>query len=554
MDVEGYLLRKKESNYLNKHSMELDSSPNSSVSLREEILIGKYCKPNFHPKWVKNKGAILVLIWSFLGFSVYNFLAMRESYLKTGEIFAIIAISLPIGGCLADTYIGRYRAIQCGIWTMWGGAILSGFNLVLGQVAVLYRLHAEQWITLTAKLIMGAGFGVFQANIVPFGIDQLVDASSTEISWFIMWYTTSSFICSITILYSGYCTPDYIAVLVIALFLTLAICSDFLFKHWLSQDQMIHNDSVFLILRVLWFTIKNRKMLRNINVAEHGILSSLNIAKQVYAGPFTNNQVEDVKTLLQILLLVAGLDIICSGLPTMIDISYMLVQHLQNWPMDGDLTLLCYKHLSVLCVDYTVVVVAFLAYWTIIHPFFGVCIPKVKITTKLFCSILLYLGGVISLLGIESGAYINQFRQNNTTMKCAYQHENDRLNVDFHWIIIPNTLFGLSAFLLFSSSLEFICAQAPLTMKGLVFGILFAIYGTGSLIHEALSIPFVKSNIDVWEKVPLTCGLWYFMMQGTITIVSSLVVFTIIKTYKRKERVNDNNMLSQSYNWRKSSS
>ena len=185
----------------------IDSSIDSSVSLKEEILIGKCCEPKCHLKWVKNKGAILVLIWSFLGFSVYNFFIMRENHFTTGEILAIIAISLPIGGWLADAYIGRYKAVQCSIWTMWGGSILSVFNLVLGQVAVLYRVHAEQWITLMAKLIMGAGFGVFQANIVPFGIDQLVDASSTEISRFIMWYTISTFICGVTIFYSGYCTP-----------------------------------------------------------------------------------------------------------------------------------------------------------------------------------------------------------------------------------------------------------------------------------------------------------------------------------------------------------
>ena len=300
--------------------------------------------------------------------------------------------------------------------------------------------------------------------------------------------------------------------------------------------------------------IKNRKRLRNVNMAEHGILSSLNVAKQVYAGPFTNNQVDDVKTFLQILFLITGFTIVCSGLPTMIGISYMLVQHLQNWPTDGNLSQLCYEQLSVWYMDYTVVIVVFLAFWTVIHPFFHACIPKVKITTKLFCSILLFLGGVTSLLGIESGAYyISQMKQNHTTtIKCTYQHEDRHLNVYFLWIIIPNTLFGLSAFLLLSSSLEFICAQAPLTMKGLVLGILYAIYGIGSLIHEALSIPFVKSNTNVWEKVPLTCGLWYFVMQGTMTMVSSVVVFAIVKTYKRKDRVNDDNMLSQSHNWQPS--
>ena len=464
---------------------------------------------------------------------------MGENHFKTGEILAIIGVSLPIGGWLADAYIGRYRVIRCGMWAMWMGAILNGFSLVLSKVVVPYGIHGDRWVTLIAKIIAGAGFGAFQANIVQFGIDQLIDASSTEISSFIMWYTMSLLVCGTTVNFSSYCTPDYVAVLVITLYLTLAIGSNVLFNHFLIKDQVMNKyNSLSLILKVVCFTVKNKKNIGK--TYQHcGALSSFNVAKRVYAGPFTNEQVEDVKTFFRVLVVMAVFMITCSGIPTVNSICDMLVQHLRNWPNTTDLRG-CYKQLSVWYVNYTFLLVIFLTYETIIHPLFHACIPKMKIITKFFCSVLLFLAGVLSLLGIESTAYVYQLGQNQTTIRCVYQNEHDinLFDVDFYWIIIPNVFNGLSTFLFIFSGIEFICAQAPMNMKGLVLGITYTLYGVGSLIQVAISIPFIDSSIKIWEKAPLTCGVWYFMMQGMIVLVSSVVVAVIIKTYKRRKRMN----------------
>ena len=222
------------------------------------------CKPKFQPKWVKNKGAILVLIWSFLGFSVYHSFTIKANHFKTGEILAAIGISLPIGGWLADAYVGRYRAIKCGTWIMWFGVLLNGFSLIFREVFAPYRIHGHQWVKRTANIITGIGFGAHQANIVQFGIDQLIDATSMEISSFIMWDTMSLSICGIAVNYSSFCIPaDYVVVLVVALCLTLAISLDCLLKHWLDKDPKIPRGenplSNCLILKIVWFPVKSRR-------------------------------------------------------------------------------------------------------------------------------------------------------------------------------------------------------------------------------------------------------------------------------------------------------
>ena len=79
------------------------------------------------------------------------------------------------------------------------------------------------------------------------------------------------------------------------------------------------------------------------------------------------------------------------------------------------------------------------------------------------------------------------------------------------------------------SALEFICAQAPLNI----------LYGLGTLIHETISMSFIDSNeLVVWEKAPLTCGMWYFFIEGEsdIVLIGFIVMVMIVKTYKRRTR------------------
>ena len=72
-------------------------------------------------------------------------------------------------------------------------------------------------------------------------------------------------------------------------------------------------------------------------------------------------------------------------------------------------------------------------------------------------------------------------------------------------------------------------------MKGLVLGIACALFGLGALIHASISEVFT-TKAAVWENAPLTCGIWFFVMEGTVVLFGLIVVVVIVKVYKRRER------------------
>ena len=128
-------------------SVELDSS------LVTKDYLKTYCRPTYRVKWLKNKGAILIVILSYLTTSVFYLLRSGISE-KTSEdrvsnsdiIYLCTTLLYPIGGWLADTRVGRYRMIRCSMWIMWTGIIVATFGEVVADLSTVYKFYIKKWI------------------------------------------------------------------------------------------------------------------------------------------------------------------------------------------------------------------------------------------------------------------------------------------------------------------------------------------------------------------------------------------------------------------------
>ena len=82
--------------------------------------------------------------------------------------------------------------------------------------------------------------GGYQTNAVQFGLDQLVDASSDDISSYISWYVWMFYLSKAVVILSQMCIcKEYTAVssLLLPIVLTLSLSSNIFLNHWLIKEK-----------------------------------------------------------------------------------------------------------------------------------------------------------------------------------------------------------------------------------------------------------------------------------------------------------------------------
>ncbi len=99
-------------------------------------------------------------------------------------------------------------------------------------------------------------------------------------------------------------------------------------------------------------------------------------------------------------------------------------------------------------------------------------------------------------------------------------------------LIAQHTLSALFKMLVYISVWEFICCQSPHSMKGLIFGVFYAIQGLFRFIAAALIGLF-----DYFWHIPnLNCGTGFLLVNVAIGLTAFLVYVCVSKRYKYRMR------------------
>ena len=145
-----------------------------------------------------------------------------------------------------------------------------------------------------------------------------------------------------------------------------------------------------------------------------------------------------------------------------------------------------------------------------------------KILTRLEIGIVLYIVGIFSMFIIDVIGHITTNDSTNPT-HCLFlesyglSDKSPYYHFQFPWyvLIIPNCFSIISYSLILVASFEFISAQAPQPMKGLVFGVFFAIKGCYSFSAAAILIPSSLSSF-VASSPNVSCGTIYFFVVRSV--------------------------------------
>ena len=226
----------------------------------------------------------------------------------------LIYIMYPVMGCLADTFFGHYKVIRACLCVAWLGTAFMALSFAIHEAFASNCKTLEHdcaylpsWIFITiGYIILGAGLTGIRVNLIPFGADQLPDASGGELSSYFYWHyfgiTLGHFIAVIALNFMFNHTYFSFVFLTIVIAISLFLCIFVLFQWTIVPKNGNPLKLVSNVVRASFDT--KRPMKRTAFDVGMPNPTRLDRAKIKYGGPYTMEEVEDVKTFFRILLIV----------------------------------------------------------------------------------------------------------------------------------------------------------------------------------------------------------------------------------------------------------
>ena len=471
---------------------------------------------------VISRSALLIIVWDILIYahlisiryaSVTIFVENHIDHKKGHSIFFDVQFCLsffffPLFGLLADVKPGRYKAIITGVHFSFMSWILGGLSAIIKSY---YDLDVLFVILFSISYILQViGYSSFRSNIVQYNVDQLVGASADELSVVIYWESITIPLINLAIEIPQCLIKQFMIVsyVVSGLAVSTVIISNILFNNWLDTTPHVINP-VKQIIKVINYARKNKAPQNRsaFTYWENNYPTRIDLGKEKYGGPFTEEQVENVKTVLRL----APLFVCVVGLCCAEEIRWNSMSNFNQEPQF--VPCLIFNNV----IHYLVASILLLLYLLVLYPLFYKYIPSMlrRVGLGLFFALSTSLYYVILFACRE------------------YFHLS---TTSYQTLVIPQILYGISGFLIYPTFLEFTIAQSPHEMRGLMVGLLYASFGIGYIIAINGKYPFKCEN-------DIICQSLYYFIFKSLTIVFIIILFLVLaKRYQLRVRENEVNI------------
>ena len=522
-----------------------------------------------------SKAVLLVLSWTvFVGALQFTILNLAFFLIAFGGVLpikvpsailmfyasvALVYFFYPVSGYFADIYCGRFRMIVASL------VLLLCFIIVGVTICAFVPLLPSYsfWITFFGSVsvlcafiaIIGiAGYG---ANFIQFGLDQLLDAPSHHQALFVHWAKWCCDLMSAAILfffvYVEFCsdptltaqlTGGYLFVLLLEIVLACLLVTGCCKRHWFNSEPTGQLNPYKTVFRVLNFARKHPYPLQRsaFTYCDDERPSRVDFAKDRFGGPFTTEQVEDVKTLVRIvLILFAVAPVSILDVPTSAVSMALMGVHLGPSTNESVHNLCEWNWIIVNCgILRCIISTLFLpVYTSIIFTLFRKRVPK--IFCRLGFGVILYLLGGLSIFFVDIIGH-TQYQGNGTQCIVVYDsdYDVDISSLGMHWAVyIPsNVLVGLGPTIVTVTIFEFISAQSPHSMKGLLLGTYYAITGVYQFMSSVVLVPFTSYEFQAnRQSLPrYGCLFGYFLFVSFIALIGLVWFIVAARCYRYRER------------------
>ena len=432
----------------------------------------------------------------------------------------------PFTGWLADTVIGRKKAVTLSLWLCWFGTLLQciSYCIQYGTCGLPVNI-AKYGISSIALLLLIMGTAGFFTNIPAYGLDQLAEKSNTHSRAFIHWTIWGLFV-GFLIGYIAFVEKSIydaellqITGIIACAFTSIALClhSWFYNNHHEAIDiQKNPYKMVYNVLKYSWYH-KAPERRSALTYWENKAPSRMDFGKIKYGGPFLEEDVESVKTFWRIVaVLLSTFGFFIPYYPTVTG-----VLTYTNLFEGATSTLSGYGSFALWQAFDSQIILLIPVLELIIIPLF----PKIEyfLLNPLrgigFCYILILIA-LISMIVL------------NTVGHFIAPGDNI-IQLSFLYYSIPLLFSGLADSLSFMYGLEFICSQAPANMSGMLLGIFWFI----RVLYINIGCIFSLWNVGGPGKIPDT--FWVLILQVIVCAVGMIVYVLVARWYQRRRKDED---------------
>ena len=444
-------------------------------------------------------------LYSAVAFSFSDNIKLALDY-----VHVALFVLLPVTGWVAESWLGRYRAIAVGL-------VLSLVTILTLQAA--FVMLQFDWTPIPAfvltvvGLVFGAfGIGSFYTIMLPFALDQMIGASAEELSAAVQWYCWG-FDVGPLLKDILQCVPipnqlQYLDILPV-IFLTLStlclsavLIMDCLYHKWLDTNNKTGNP-IKLIFQVLNYARKNKcpRLRSALTYIDEEHPSRLDFGKHKFGGPFTEEEVEDVKTIFRLTLLLVflyGVVFFCELNLSQIPVTIDCVTNFE------DITALCFVLIPV--------------YRFIVYPLVRKHIPN--LLKMIGAGLILCLVSTIINTSVTATVYFLELSQNITMP--------DTPQVSLYWMLAAKVLNGIGVVVTLIFGVEFAMAQSPNRMRGIMTGLLIIIEGWSTLGSHLLT--------EIFQMFKASYVFYFYIVLPPLAMLMLIIFAIVAKRYKLRER------------------
>ncbi len=524
---------------------------------------------------ISSKAAVICFVWIFCIGILYR-LTSYPGYFNflpqwiTALIYAGNAISLcfyPLAGYIADNVVGRYKVIinslKIVIVTIIVGATLFIVICILAVVisSVVQNNIASLGIYLgiipvcvICYFAINGSFIGFNANVIQFGMEQLHDSPAEHQSMFIYWYVWIYYLVQLVIvqplnirqvqpiislcLFGILATSSFVTIIV-------SLCIAHRKKKWFLIIPARINPYK-LVYKITRFARQHKVPIQRsaFTFCEDEIPTGLDLAKTKYGGPYTTEDVENVKAFYGILKILLCL---CPVFLTTYAVDSSLYWYVEKFQTSS----IPYHYILDNSTLSSLIVVILIPIHLFLFRQFKYCysinmlrrlgvgilfltLTLMTITAFNFPLVLVKKQCVLTPLNHN---YVYTIIDSNYTYDTGtdgysnYDVTDIDLKVPPSLLFLPRVLYGISNIFLYTALYEFICAQSPPSMKGLIIGLSFAIKGVFQAIAAFLLLVFIY--VPTSHSI---CSVLYYGMNLLLAALTLIIYSYFAQKYKHRQR------------------